>query len=178
MAYLCDLLLASTNSGGKNHSFLTVTLCWGVEIGTGTMSLLCDVISFSEPSSARGLAGAIIPSWPQLKNIFAFAGEGSFGKHSTTCQLIQSYNLQCVFVAVPSLGRTIWIFTSLFTFQVPVVAPGRVQYSWHKDGQPLPRAGLPRLVLSGATDAEGSYTCVVTAGEDAWPTGWGVVGMT
>lgn len=67
-----------------------------VEIGTGTMSLLCDVISFSEPSSAR-----------------------------------------------------------------------RVQYSWHKDGQPLPRAGLPRLVLSGATDAEGSYTCVVTAGEDS-----------
>lgn len=67
-----------------------------VEIGTGTMSLLCDVISFSEPSSAR-----------------------------------------------------------------------RVQYSWHKDGQPLPRAGLPRLVLSGACDAEGSYTCVVTAGEDS-----------
>jgi len=64
------------------------------------------------------------------------------------------------------------------------VASGRVQYSWHKDGQPLPRAGLPRLVLSGASDAEGSYTCVVTAGEDAWPTGWGhgcgmeVVGMT
>eukprot|EP00913_Durusdinium_trenchii_P002322 g2144.t1 len=39
---------------------------------------------------------------------------------------------------------------------------GRLQYCWHKDGQPIPRACLPRLVLSGGTaDAEGIYTCRV-----------------
>ena len=66
-----------------------------VDIGPGTMSLLCDVISFSNPSR-------------------------------------------------------------------------RIQYSWHKDGHALPRAGLPRLVLSGASsDAEGSYTCVVTAASES-----------
>ena len=42
---------------------------------------------------------------------------------------------------------------------------GPLQYSWHKDGQPLPRAVRPRLVLTGTGDAEGVYSCLVTCGE-------------
>ncbi|CAK9014355.1 unnamed protein product [Durusdinium trenchii] len=45
---------------------------------------------------------------------------------------------------------------------------GRLQYCWHKDGQPIPRACLPRLVLSGGTaDAEGIYTCRVSSATDS-----------
>ena len=45
--------------------------------------------------------------------------------------------------------------------------PGPPVYSWHKDGQALPRASKPRLVLSGAVhDVEGIYTCDVASGSD------------
>ncbi|CAJ1419710.1 unnamed protein product [Effrenium voratum] len=68
-----------------------------VEVGPGTMSLLCDVVRLHEPDNA-----------------------------------------------------------------------GPPVYSWHKDGQALPRASKPRLVLSGAVhDVEGIYTCDVASGSDS-----------